>query len=104
MAYNTRKYDARMRIKKAAEDRQGEMFERAVKGISPRIEINPDHPRASVVVLTNYLTRLEVLRDDLHVEFGDLPEFISAAGWINQEIRLALSALVKLRIKIEAGS
>ena len=104
MAYNTRKYDARMRIKKAAEDRQGEMFERAVKGVKPAIVIDPEYPRASVVILEAYLIRLEILRDDLAAEFGNLPEFSSASSWLRTEIRLALEALVKLRVKIEAGS
>ena len=104
MSGSTRIHDAKTRIKKKAEARQGEMFARATKGVSPRIEIDPEHPRASVVILEAYLIRLEVLRDDLQAEFGNLPEFSSASSWLRTEIRLALESLVKLRVKIEAGS
>ena len=111
MAYNTRKHDAKKRIKKADEDRRdnsgtwpSELLARASKSAKPRVEIDPEHPRAAVVMLTNYLTRLEVLRDDLEAEFGNLQEFASGASWLSTEIRLSIEALVKLRIRVEAGS
>ena len=100
-----------MRIQKADEARRSnrntwhsEVLARASKSAKPRVEIDPEHPRAAVVILTNYLARLEVMRDDLQAEFGNLPEFSSASSWLTTEIRLALESLVKLRVKIEAGS
>ena len=88
---------------KEHEARKAAMFTRAVKGISPKVEINPDYPRAGVVILTAYIGRLEVMMEDLEAEFGDLQQFHSASSWLRMEISLALEALVKLKIKIEAG-
>ena len=110
MAYNTRKHDAKMRIQKADEARRSksktvhsEVLGRAIKRVRPRVDVDLVTPRSGVLILTDYLSRLEILRDDMESEFGNLPEFTSAAGWIDQEIRLALAELVKLRIQLEAN-
>ena len=109
MAIETRKYERRERIQKADEARRSkntghsEVLTRALKRVRPRVDVDLVTPRSGVLILTDYLTRLEILRDDLRAEFGNLPEMASAAGWINLEIRLTLEELIKLRIKVEAG-
>ena len=103
MSGSTKIHDAKKRANQKIAARKNEMYARAVKGIKPAIAIDLEMPNSAVMILEAYLIRLEVLRDDLEAEFGNLPEFSGGSSWLRMEIRLVLEAIVRLRIKIEAS-
>ena len=105
MARVARKIQLERKQIKEHEARKVEMFERAIKtgGAHTQLDFIQMPPRAGVEALTDYVGRLEVMRDDLQSEFGDLREFTNASRWLSTEISLALQEIVKLNIRIEAG-
>ena len=103
MARVAKRIELERKQQKEHEADRAAMLQRAVKGLSPLVEVVLMTPRQQVEVLTDYCNRLEVLRDDLRVEFGDLREFASAVRRLDLEIKLTLDEIVKAKIKLEAG-